>query len=129
MATLTAACTLSGSGLTSSTLSITKNPAIEILGDVEIKRVTLSTTTTKLLEADDWNNSGSYVWLHNTEATGGATITIGEDAGAGASVDQVWMALLPGEWAMFPWDTTIDLFADASGACKIEVGMFERAAS
>jgi len=127
MATLTATCTLAGSGLTSSTLSITKNPGVEILGDVQIRRVTCGTNTVQILEADDWNNSGSMVWLHNPHAS--ESITIGEDSDGGATLDQVWMALLPGEWAFFPWDTTVDLHADASGACQLEVGIFERAAS
>ena len=132
MATLTATATLTGSGLTSSTLSITKNPAVTVLGDVQIRRITLGTTTTKVLDAADWNESGAMLWLFNTEATGGKDIFIGLDTDGTpqAGLDSTHMVIKPGEWAFFPWAAEVSLWADVSAdTCQLEYGIFERAAS
>ena len=126
MGTLTAKAILTSSNITSSNLSISKSPVLTVSGDVNIRRVKLSTTTAKILESDDYGHS--YIWLFNTEASGGATITIGEDAAAGASMDETHMTLAPGEWAFWPSNTDVDLWADASADTPVlEVGIFEKA--
>ena len=120
MATLTAQATLTGSGLTSTALSITKNPVITISGAVTIQRKKLSTTASTLLVASAW--TGSMVWIFNTEAAGGNAIKIVASEGG-----VTYFTILPGEWAFFPWESTADMLADASsGTPTVEVGIFQR---
>ena len=125
MATLTAAITLTGSGLTSSALSVTKSPALTVSGDVKIEKVALSTSSKKILAAADYG--AAYVFLHNTDSA--IVMEIGEEAGElDSALDQVHIKLKAGEYAFFPWNSTVDLYADAaSGTPKLEVMVFEQA--
>ena len=74
---------------------------------------------------------GGFVYLRNLHAT--ANIFIGHKASAAAlegagAADRI-MTLKPGEFAFFPWTSTVDLFADAAeGTPVLEIIVFQAAA-
>ena len=124
MATLTANVTLSSTGLTSSALSITKAPALSIAGDFIITRAALSTTA-KLIAAGGAYTS-AWIWVHNTDTA--IHMELGTNNAEDASMTTVDFDLQDGEWAFFPWNSTVDLFARAaSGTPTLEYAIFERA--
>ena len=125
MASITSNVTLTSSGLSSSAINISKAPTLTVNGDFKIEKVALSTTSKLILTAADYG--ASYVWLYNTDSS--IAISIGEDAAEHTdAMDQVHMLLAAGEWAFFPWDSTVNLYADAaSGTPKLEIAIFEKA--
>ena len=135
MATLTPTQTLASTNIyPSETLNLTLSDTLTVEGPVETKRQVINVTATDLeatnvlLLAADY--SKSYVLLYNT-STASATseiITVGTAVASGGTNDEdllataSQMSLAPGEWAFFPWESDINLAADASsGAPVLEI--------
>ena len=123
MATVTAKINLTSSNLTSDSLNLTVTDTLNVTGKVTQKTVVTSTTATKFLEADDYTDA--YVFLYNKSST--ATEII--DIRSGATSAEDFMSLGAGEFAFFPWTSTVDLFADAAqGNPVLEILVFQAAA-
>ncbi len=117
MATLTAKLTLTGNNLTSDALNASITDVLTITKDVVITRIVTSVASTKFLDNTAYGKC--YVFLKNIDTTDSITI---EKADAGDE----YMTLAPGEFAFFPWDSGIDLFADASANTPVlEYMIFE----
>ena len=141
MATLTPTLTLASTDISASeTLNLTLTDTLSVLGPVETKRVSIAASATDL-EATNVvllaaSYSKSYVLLYNTStATSGEIITIGTAVATGGTNDEALLAtasqmsLSPGEWAFFPWESDINLAADATtGAPVLEVRVYQSAA-
>ena len=134
MATLTPTLTLASTDISASeTLNLTLTDTLAVLGPVQTKRMTIDSSSTDVgadntvFAAGDY--TVSYVLLYNTStATSGEIITIGTTAAA-ASLAAENMSLNPGEFAFFPWDSTVSLVADASsGTPVLEARIFQAAA-
>ena len=120
MATLTPTLTLVSADAGADALSLSVTDSLSISGDIVRKRISTSDTSTQFFEADDYNKC--YVYLRNLDATD--TIEI-EKADAGDE----FMSLAPGEFAFFPWDGTLDMFADATANTPaLEIMIFEATA-
>lgn len=119
MATLTPTLTLASTDLTSETLNLSVTDSLTISKAVQFKRIATSTTSTSFAAAADYTKS--YVYLKNTSSNSSEIITI-EKADSGDE----YMFLGAGEFAFFPWASSVDLFADsASGTPVLEVAIFE----
>ena len=117
MATLNAKLTLSGNDLTSDALNMTVSDVITVSKSVEMKRIALSTTAKNILPAANYTKA--FVYAKNIDNNIAIKLVKAEGA-------DIYMDLGPGEFGFFPWDTHVDLFADAvSGTPTIEVGIFE----
>tara|TARA_Y100000401_G_scaffold35485_2_gene26507 strand:+ start:1350 stop:1706 length:357 start_codon:yes stop_codon:yes gene_type:complete len=117
MATLNAKLTLSGNDLTSDALNMTVSDAVTVSKSVEMKRIALSTTAKNILPAASYTKA--FVYVKNVDTN--ISIKLVKSEGG-----DVYMDVGPGEFGFFPWDTAVDLFADAaSGTPTIEVGIFE----
>jgi hypothetical protein len=141
MATLTPTLTLASTDISASeTLNLTLTDSLSVLGPVETKRVAIASSATDL-EATNVillaaNYSKSYVLLYNTStATSGEIMTIGTAVATGGTNDEdllataSQMSLAPGEWAFFPWESDINLAADATtGTPVLEVRVYQSAA-
>jgi hypothetical protein len=141
MATLTPTLTLASTDISASeTLNLTLTDTLSVLGPVQTKRVAidsaasdLEATNVILLAA---SYSKSYVLLYNTStAASGEIITVGTAVASGGTSDEdllataSQMSLAPGEWAFFPWESDINLAADASsGTPVLEVRVYQSAA-
>ena len=120
MATITPKFTLTSTTALTQDFSITKSDSLTVNGDVEFKRLKISDTASLILDASELN--ASYVWLYNTD--GSIAISIVESEGG-----QAHIKLAAGEFAWFPWDSSVDLMADAaSGTPILEIGIFEQTA-
>jgi len=138
MATLTPTLTLASTDISASeTLNLTLTDTLAVLGPVQTKRMTVDSSETELLTdqtifaAGDYTKS--YVLLYNTStATSGEIITVGlasNDSSGDESLDYADMSLDPGEFAFFPWNSTVTLVADASsGTPVLEARIFQAAA-
>tara|TARA_R100000234_G_C4921094_1_gene144182 strand:- start:299 stop:661 length:363 start_codon:yes stop_codon:yes gene_type:complete len=119
MATLTPTLTLVSTDLTSEALNLSVTDSLTISKAVQFKRIATSTTSTSFAAAADYTKS--YVYLKNTSSNSSEIITI-EKADSGDE----YMFLGAGEFAFFPWASSVDLFADAaSGTPVLEVAIFE----
>ena len=119
MATLTPTLTLASTDLTSETLNLSVTDSLTISKAVQFKRIATSTTSTSFAAAADYTKS--YVYLKNTSSNSSEIITI-EKADSGDE----YMFLGAGEFAFFPWASSVALFADsASGTPVLEVAIFE----
>ena len=119
MATLTPTLTLTSTDLLSDSLSISVTDALTITKAAELKRIVTSTTSTAIAVAASYTKA--YVYLKNMSTTTNEIITI-EKADSGDE----YFTLGAGEFAFFPWASTVDLFADAAtGTPTLEVGIFE----
>lgn len=117
MATLNAKLTLSGTDLTSDSLNMTVSDAISVSKSVELKRIALSTTAKNILPAADYTKA--FVYVKNVDTT--ETVKLIK-----AEAGDIYMDLGPGEFGFFPWDTHVDLLADAvNGTPTLEVAIFE----
>ena len=133
MATLTAKLNLSSTNLSTDALNINLKNILTVAGDTRLFRKVLAAaedellTDQLLLAASAYGKS--YVLLHNLSATSAEIITVGLAANDGTgdeALDTTQLALGAGEFAFFPWDSSIDLVADAaSGTPTIEIGVFE----
>tara|TARA_R110002051_G_C8446957_1_gene456088 strand:+ start:19 stop:387 length:369 start_codon:yes stop_codon:yes gene_type:complete len=122
MATLTAKLTLTSSDALTDALSFSVTDALTVSGAILQKSVVTSTTSASVLAASAYTTS--YVFLHNKSTASAEIITI-EKADAGDE----YMYLGAGEFAFFPWSSTVDLFADsASGTPTLEIMLFQAAA-
>ena len=120
MATLTPTLTLTSSDAGADALSLSVTDSLSIAGDIIRKRISTSDTSTKFFEADDFNKC--YVYLKNLDGTDSIDIEVA-DAG------NEFFHLAPGEFAFFPWDGTLDMFADASANTPaLEIMIFEATA-
>ena len=134
MATLTPTLTLASTDISASeTLNLTLTDTLSVLGPVVTKRMTIASASTDVGADNTIFAHGSYtiayVLLYNTStATSGEIITIGTTASAAALAAEN-MSLNPGEFAFFPWDTTVSLVADASSRSPVlEARIFQAAA-
>jgi len=142
MATLTPKLTLTSTDISSSEqLNLTLTDTLTVDGPVQTKRLAIDSAATDL-EATNVillaaSYSKSYVLLYNTStAASGEIITIGIAVATGGTNDEdllataSQMSLAPGEWAFFPWESDVNLAADAtSGAPVLEVRIFQNIAS
>ena len=136
MATLTPTLTLASTDISASeTLNLTLTDTLAVLGPVQTKRMTVDSTTADvrdnaiILAAASYTKA--YVLLYNTStATSGELITIGnQDTDDTATLDYTDMELAPGEFAFFPWNSTVTMNAVASsGTPVLEVRVFQTAA-
>jgi hypothetical protein len=138
MATLTPKLTLTSNDISSSEqLNLTLTDTLTVDGPVQTKRLAIDSGATNLATANKIllaaSYSKSYVLLYNTStAASGEIITVGTIDGVAADLlaSATQMSLSPGEWAFFPWESDIDLVADASsGAPVLEVRIFQNIAS
>ena len=141
MATLTPTLTLASTDISASeTLNLTLTDSLAVLGPVVTKRLAIDSAATDL-EATNVillaaSYSKSYVLLYNTStAASGEIVTVGTAVASGGSSDEDLLAtasqisLAPGEWAFFPWESDINLAADASsGTPVLEVRIYQAAA-
>tara|TARA_R110000787_G_scaffold72356_3_gene161393 strand:- start:276 stop:701 length:426 start_codon:yes stop_codon:yes gene_type:complete len=141
MATLTPTLTLASTDISASeTLNLTLTDTLSVLGPVETKRQPIAASATDL-EATNVillaaSYSKSYVLLYNTStAASGEIITVGTAVATGGTNDEgllataSQMSLAPGEWAFFPWESDINLAADATtGTPVLEIRVFQTAA-
>ena len=135
MATLTPTLTLASTDISASeTLNLTLTDTLAVLGPVQTKRMTIDSGASNLETANivlaNGSYTKSYVLLYNTStATSGEIITIGESTNTDGVLEQINMSLSPGEFAFFPWESSIDLVADASsGTPVLEARLFQAAA-
>ena len=118
MATLTPTFKLVSTTALSQALNISKSDTLTVTGDAELKRIKLSTTAALILDASEL--AECYVWLYNTDAS--IAINIVESEGGACH-----MKIGAGEFAWFPWNSSVDLLADAaSGTPTLEIGIFEQ---
>ena len=117
MATLTSKITLTSTDLTSDRLALSEQMAIAVSKAVVQKRQVLSTTAAAIVTAADYTKA--FVYVKNLDTS----IVI---ALVKANGGDEFMSLAAGEWAFFPWSTSVDLMADAaSGTPTLEVMIFE----
>ena len=123
MATLTPTLTLSSSDMNGDTLNLSVTDSLSILGQVTTKQV--ATSTSSAIFATAANYTKSYVYLKNLSTTAAEIITI-EKADGGDE----YMTLGAGEFAFFPWASTVDLAVDAAqGTPTLEVRIYQEAAA
>ena len=122
MATLIPKLTLTSSDALIDALNFTVTDSLAVLGAIVQKSVVTSTTSAVVLAASSYTTS--YVFLHNKSAAAAEIITIEKSDGG-----DEYMYLGAGEFAFFPWSSTVDLFADsASGTPVLEIMLFQAAA-
>jgi hypothetical protein len=122
MATLTPTLTLTSTNALSDSLNLSVTDSLSVLGVTKRFSVVTSTSSASFLAAADYTTS--YVYLKNKSATAAEVITI-EKADSGDE----YMYLGAGEFAFFPWSSTVDLFADAAqGNPVLDVMIFQAAA-
>tara|TARA_R110000744_G_scaffold101671_2_gene195960 strand:- start:363 stop:767 length:405 start_codon:yes stop_codon:yes gene_type:complete len=133
MATLTPTLTLASTDITANeTLNLTISDTLTVSGPCETKRLIIASGSTNVGADNTIFAAGSYttahVLLYNTSvAASGEIITIGTTAAA-AALAATNMSLNPGEFAFFPWDSTVSLVADASsGNPVLEARIFQAA--
>ena len=141
MATLTPKLTLTSSDISSSEqLNLTLTDSLTVDGPVETKRLAIDSTATNLFVTNKIllaaNYSKSYTLLYNTSlAASGEIITVGVPVASTGDDDEDLLAtgwqvsLAPGEWAFFPWESDVDIAADASSGTPIlEIRIFQNLA-
>ena len=132
MATVTAKVSLTSSNISSDVLNVALVKALPVVGDYRVFKKVIASGATNL-ETDNIvlaNGSYgiSYVLLHNTSTAVAEIITIGESTNTDGALEQTNMSVGAGEFAFFPWHSSIDLVADAaSGNPVLEVMLFEAA--
>lgn len=117
MGTLNAKLVLTSSDLTSDVIDMTITDLINVEKNVELKRITISTTASNIVAAASYTKA--FVYVKNIDSTIDINLVKAEGG-------DHYMTLGPGEFAFFPWATLVDLQADAaSGTPVLEVGIFE----
>ena len=123
MATLTPTLTLASSDMNGDVLNLSVTDSLSILGQVTTKQV--ATSTSSAIFATAANYTKSYVYLKNLSSTAAEIITI-EKADGGDE----YMTLGAGEFAFFPWASTVDLAVDAAqGSPVLEVRIYQESAA
>ena len=122
MATLTTKITLSSTDALTDTLSVTTEDSLSIGNPTEFSRKIIATGSAQSVIAS--NSSFSYVYLKVVSSDNAAAwvqVLLGGHAKFKMKI---------GEFAFFPWASTVDLFADAAtGTPSLEVRVFEVAIS
>ena len=136
MATITPTLTITSTDLfPDESLSISLTDSLTVNGPATTKRMTIASGETELVEdqtiLDASAYTKSYVLLYNTStASSGEIITVGNASNDGSgdeSLDSADLSIAPGEFAFFPWNTTVDLVADAnSGNPVLEIRIFQQ---
>ena len=123
MATLTPTLTLASSDMNGDVLNLSVTDSLTVLGQVTTKQVVA--TTTGVVFAAAANYTKSYVYLKNLSTVAAEIITI-EKADSGDE----YLLLGAGEFAFFPWASTVDLALDAAtGSPVLEVRIYQEAAA
>ena len=124
MATLTPTLTLTSSDLSADeNLSLSVSDSLTVNGQYNSRSVEVTTTSAAVFTASLYTKA--YVFMQNHSTVDAEIITI-EKADSGDE----YFFLAPGEFAFFPWASTVDLFADAAtGTPSLEVRVFEVAIS
>ena len=123
MATLTPTLTLASSDMNGDVLNLSSTDTLSILGQITTKQVVASTSGVVFAAAAGYTKS--YVYLKNLSTTAAEIITI-EKAD---SCDE-YFTLGAGEFAYFPWASTVDLALDAAqGTPVLEVRIFQESAA
>jgi len=123
MATLTPTLTLASSDMNGDVLNLSVTDSLTVLGQVTTKQVVA--TTSGVVFAAAANYTKSYVYLKNLSTVAAEIITI-EKADSG---DEYFL-LGAGEFAFFPWASTVDLALDAAtGSPVLEVRIYQEAAA
>jgi hypothetical protein len=123
MATLTPTLTLASSDMNGDVLNLSVTDSLSILGQVTTKQVVA--TQSGVVFATAANYTKSYVYLKNLSSTAAETMTI-EKADSGDE----YFTLGAGEFAFFPWASTVDLALDsAQGSPVLEVRIYQEAAA
>ena len=139
MATLTPTLTLASTDIsTSETLNLTLTDALTVDGPVETKRMVIDSSATDLATTNtilaNASYSKAYILLYNTSTAGsGEIVTVGAPVASGEAYDENLLAtgwqlsLAPGEFGFFPWESDVDLAADASsGTPVLEIRIFQK---
>lgn len=133
MATLNATLTLTSTDLVEDqNLTVTLTDSLSVLGPVKTTRHIIASGSTDLATDNTVLANGSYtisyVLLYNTSSTANEIITIGTDTNTDATLNTVQFSIGAGEFAFFPWDSSIDMVADAAnGNPVLEVRIFQAA--
>jgi len=123
MATLTPTLTLASPDMNGDVLNLSVTDSLSILGQVTTKQVVASTTGVVFAAASMYTKS--YVYLKNLSSTAAEIITI-EKADSGDE----YFTLGAGEFAFFPWASTVDLALDAAqGTPALEVRIYQESAA
>ena len=123
MATLTPTLTLASSDMNGDVLNLSVTDSLSILGQVTTKQVVASTTGVVFAAHSAYTKS--YVYLKNLSSTAAEIITI-EKADGGDE----YLTLGAGEFAFFPWASTVDLALDAAqGTPVLEVRIYQESAA
>ena len=123
MATLTPTLTLASSDMNGDVLNLSVTDSLEILGQVTTKQVVASTTGVVFAAHSAYTKS--YVYLKTLSSTAAEIITI-EKADGGDE----YLTLGAGEFAFFPWASTVDLALDAAqGTPVLEVRIYQESAA
>ena len=133
MGTLTAKLTLNSSNLTTDSINIAFTDILNITKDVRIFKKVIAASETELVEDQTILSAASYtksyVFFYNTSSTTAEVITLGTASNDGSgdnALDTVNISLGAGEFAFYPWNSTVDIVADAaSGSPVLEIGIFE----
>ena len=124
MATLTPTLTLTSSDLSADeNLSLSVSDSLTVNGQYNSRSVEVTTTSAAVLTASLYTKA--YVFMQNHSTVDAEIIKIEK-----ADIGDEYFFLAPGEFAFFPWASTVDLFADAAtGTPSLEVRVFEVAIS
>ena len=129
MATLTASVSLvsAAADALSDSISFTASKAITLATTGDIIQQTHSipagfTASLEILDASDFDGP-VMIYIKNIHASDVDVQLLGATDTAAAAA---WMKIKQGEFALFPWDNNVDLFAGGVGAVStIELIIFE----
>ena len=124
MATLTPTLTLASTDATSDSLNLSVTDKLSVAGDVIQRRIIIATGTNNGVSIVPTSYNKCYVYAKNIDTS--ITLTLGADNDSTAD----WMTLAPGEFAFFPWDGSVELFANANSGTTavLEYMLFEATA-
>ena len=123
MATLTPTLTLASSDMNGDVLNLSVTDSLSVVGQA-FSFQTVATQTGVVFAAAA-NYTKSYVYLKNLSTTAAEIMTI-EKADGGDE----YMTLGAGEFAFFPWASTVDLAVDAAqGSPVLEVRIYQESAA
>ncbi len=125
MATVNATVNISGSGIASIPININAKQGITMVGDLNIRKITMTDNSQLIAAAADYTSS--FIYVKNTSSPANEHIEIGTNNAADNSMVTVDFDLQDGEWAWFPWNSTVDLHARrTNGSPVLEIMIFER---
>ena len=137
MATLTPTLTLVSTDVFTDSLNLSVTDSLSVLGVSKRFTVVVDSSETELytdgnliLAAADYTKS--YVYFKNKSSTAAEIITLGvadNDGSGDDALETTNMSLGAGEFAFYPWDSSLDIVADAaSGTPVLDVMVFQAAA-